>query len=369
MSAVVRIDLSGLARRMSAEVGAFTAWWLQELRATWIALVEKTSAGSAQRFVLDLSGEPGALRKADGAVVDLVAPLAVSQIGELTALRDSWPQAPASGRVVVLLPEAATLVCELRLPPIPERDVAAAVRLQLERRLPLPAEQLCLSWHVQQKYPDGSRAVIAAMARRRYVETLRDAIRSWRWRAVAIRPKSQSQMLNFNLLPAPASRWSFAMERREVRMAWSAFALCVVYMLAVGGQWWYERASLADTLQHARKQLGEMSRRERELSDGAAPLAAIRELMRAPTASEALAAVSLALPTDSWMYRLDIQAFAAGPTLRAEGYTQAPASAVAALERSPQLQAVELIETSAAEMGGTGNRIALKARLVGGDGP
>src|SRR5262245_33024247 len=194
MSAVITARMQSVAARASDEANTFIAWWLHELREAWLATSARFASGPSRRVVIDLTEKRGDLRALDESV---------------------GADVPAKAWATVLLPESCVLKCELRLPPVPERDVARVVELQLERKLPLPREQLYVDWRVREVLADRVRIVDVVMARRTLVDGFRDSMRARGWRPVAVTSKEPEGRQHFNLLPAPTRRLSFAVGTRE----------------------------------------------------------------------------------------------------------------------------------------------------------
>lgn len=336
--------MSAVLVRVSDELNAFAAWWLHELRDAWAAASERLAPERSRHFVIDLTERRGDL----------------ADLPELIA-----EKAPANARTTVFLPESSVLKCELRLPPVADRDVDRVVELQLERKLPLPQEQLYVDWRVREVLPDRSRIVEVIMARRTIVDRLREVVRSHGCRAIAITSKEVDGKQRFNLLPAPTRRLSFAIGTRERYLAWSAAALILVYAAVAIGKGWMERASVRDDLTQARAQTMEIKKQRAVLATESKPIALLDEIMQQPSAAEGLVAVSSAFPTDSWIYQADIRALATGVSVSLEGYAPSATSLLQGLESSGRLDAVELIEATTAGTGSGSERVELKARMRG----
>jgi hypothetical protein len=336
--------MSAALLRASDELNAFVAWWLHELREAWAAARERLAPERSRPIIIDLSERRGEL----------------SDLQEIVA-----ENAPANARATVLLPEPSVLKCELRLPPVAVRDIARVVGLQLERKLPLPQEQLYVDWRVREVLPDRSRIVDVIMARRTVVDHLREAIRARGWRPVAITSREADGKQQFNLLPSPTRRLSFAVGTRERYLAWSAGALIVVYVAVAAGKGWMERASVRDDLTQARAQTMEIKKQRAVLATESKPIALLDEVMRQPSAAEGLAAVSSAFPRDSWIYQADVRALATGVSMTLEGYAPSATSLLQGLESSGRLDAIELIEATSTGAGSASERVELKARMRG----
>lgn len=363
MSSIAAARIQSAAARASDEVNAFVAWWLHELRDTWLAASERLAPERAQHFVVDLTGPRAAIHRQGSS--DSSIEFDCSSL-DLPGLQQVWPQnAPIAARATVLLPEASVLTCELRLPPVAERDVARAVELQLERKLPLPKDQLYVDWRIRESLPDRSRIVDVLIARRTAVDRLRDGVRAWGWRPVAIANKGPDGRQRFNLLPPPTRRLSFAVGTRERYLAWTAVALVFVYAAVAVGKGWLERASVRDELAQARSQTTRIEKQRALLAKEGKPIALLDEIMRQPAAAEGLVAVSSALPHDTWIYQADIRTLGSGVSMNLEGYTPSATSLLQGLQSSNRLEQIELIEATSAGLGSGSERVELKARMRG----
>ena len=344
MSAVMTARMQSVAARASGEANAFIAWWLHELRETWRAASERFASGQSRHFVIDLA------EKRDGS----------------TVLDESiGTDVPTKTAATVLLPESCVLKCELRLPPMGERDVARVVELQLERKLPLPREQLYVDWRVREVLADRARIVDVVMARRTVVDGFRESVRARGWRPVAITTKEPAGREHFNLLPAPTRRLSFAVGTRERYLAWSAVGLVFLYIVVAIGKGWLDRTSVGDDLEKARVQTTKIEQQRALLVTEGRPIALLHEVMLQPSAADGLVAVSSALPHDSWIYQADIRALPSGVAVNLEGYTSSSTSLLQGLEGSGRLEAIELVEATSAGVGSGSERVQLKARLRG----
>jgi hypothetical protein len=348
MSAVITARMQSVAARASDEANAFIAWWLHELRETWRVASERFAPGQSRHFVIDLSEQHGGLATLDESI---------------------GADVPAKTSTTVLLPESSVLKCELRLPPVAERDVARVVELQLERKLPLPREQLYVDWRVREVLADRARIVDAVMARRTVVDGFRQSVRSRGWRPVVITSKEPEGRQHFNLLPAPTRRLSFAVGTRERYLAWSAVALVLFYVVVAIGKGWFDRASVSDDLEKARAQTTKIEKQRALLVTEGKPIALLHQVMAQPSAADGLVVISSALPHDSWIYQADIRALASGVTVNLEGYAPSSTSLLQGLEGSGRLDAIELVEATSAGVGSGSERVELKARLRGRAAP
>jgi hypothetical protein len=307
---------------VAAEFSAFAGWWLQELRDSWIAVIEKVA-----------------------------------------------PQR-ADGRTTVVLPESDLLACTLRLPPLAQRDVARVVDLQLERELPLARAEVYLDWHVREECADRSRVVDVVVARRSVVDRALETIRAQGRRPVAVTRTEPDGRQRFNLLPAPSRRLSLEFGKRERYLAWSAGALIVLYLAAFVGRAVFERLSVADELAQARTQMARIRDQRALLTDEGKPIVLLHEIMLQPSALDGVTAISEAVPKDSWIYQADIRAVTNGAvSLHLEAYSPTSTALLRGLETSGRFAAIELVQaTSTGQASGT-ERVELRARTAAGARP
>jgi hypothetical protein len=353
---------------VAQELNAFVAWWLHELRDTWVAVSERVAPQRAQHFIVDLSRPRAAIRRR-GATEALVE-FACGEQGELPDVQSIWPDgAPSTARATVVLPEAKVLTCEIRLPPLAERDVNRALELQLERKLPLSRDQLYVDWRVREILPDRSRLIDVLVARRTTVDRVRDSVRAWGWRAVAVTHKEADTRQRLNLLPPPTRRLSFDVGQRERYLAWGAAALLLLCVTIGVAKAWMERASVRDELVQARAQAEGLEKRRALLATEGKPIAQLRELMAQPSAAEGLAAISSAVPHDSWIYQADIKTLPTGVTAQLEGYTPSATSLLQGLQASSRLEGIELVEAASSGVASGVERVELKARVRSGTAP
>lgn len=353
---------------LRAACGELFAWWLQELREARAAAAEMYAPVRSPRFQVQLSAEQGVLKRTG----DASAEWRVFQMEhqQVPPLEQIWTGAkPSNARLDLVMPEAQVLVFDLQLPPMAEHDLKDAVELQLERKLPLPREQLYVDWIVTRKLSDRSRHIKVAAARRAHVDQWRDRFRPWGWRVARVTCPDADHDRRFNLLPRSSTRVSLAMGRREVLLAWSALSLIVCYGVVTGSQWIYERTSLATTIRDARTQVEKVRQLRAAFAAEAAPLAELKRLAELPSAASALALLSTSLPANSWLYQAEIHTAETDPVITMEGYTPSAASLVQALEQAQQFNSIQLIEASRADPASAANRVKLKLELRGGQQP
>jgi hypothetical protein len=209
---------------------------------------------------------------------------------------------------------------------------------------------------------DRSRLIDFVVARRRTVDRVRESLRAWGWRAIAVTHQSARERPWSNLLPPLPRRLSFNIGPRERYLAWSAAALIFLYITIAVGTSLIDRASVKNDLRQARVQLASIEKQRAALSLEGKPLAQLNELMAQPSAAEGLAAISSAVPHDAWIYQADIKALPGGVTAQLEGYTPSATSLLQVLQQSNRLESIELVGAASAGPK-AGERVELKARL------
>lgn len=353
---------------VAAECGSFIAWWAQELRDARTSFMQHVVPQRAQQFILDVSEGRASLTRngrQPGQQLQFEMP-----DGRLPELREVWAGAgvaPRKAHVSIALPEVSVLMVQLRLPPLGEREVEGAIALQLERKLPLPREQVYIDWRVAEKLPDRSRLVDVAVARRSHVMHWRDQVRAWGWRIASIGCRDASGQLRFNLLPSPVPRLNFAFGRRERMLTYGALALSAAYLATVVGQWSYERVSLRERIAEAQIEVAKVDELRALLKKESKPVASLLQLMKAPAADRTLAAMSVVMPRHAWLYQADIQSVTDAPiTVSLEGYTPSATTLLQSLEQSEQFEGVQLVEVVTTDPALGLERVKLKARGQGG---
>lgn len=354
--------IARLAHRARTEAGAFGAWWIQELREAVAALGESLGSRSAVRFVVEIDGDHAVLRRVGrSASSEEEKRFPVGSNGEFPDAAQVWPDgAPANARAEVVLPPNATLLCPLSLPPVSDRDLPAVVDLQLERKLPLSRDRLYLDWHPTNKASDGPRSVLAVVAHRSFVESLRAGITAWGWRLTAVRPSES--LPNFNLLPERSHALRHSFSQRDRQLTVSALALVCCYGFVVAGQWLYERLGVEDAVLEGESKIATVSKLQRDLDQMSQPVMALRRVMATPSAGDTLLAVGASIPSDAWLYQAEIHAGARESVLELEGFAPSPAVLVESLEHSAHFHSVTLVEAGSNEVGSSIQRFKVTAR-------
>jgi len=270
--------------------------------------------------------------------------------GELPQERhDFWPEAADGTAVHVVLPQSAVLIRRVWLPAEAAKDLAAVVELQLERELPVPRDQVHADWHIEAHDRDRSRIEVAiAIAWRREIEQLLDALNRWQLRVVAIGVDLEAGAAVFNLSPHRARRSTGKLSSIDRLLSVGAAVLALAYAGIVGSQWLGERIAVERELSRTRAAASRVERALAELAGRREPLVRLQRLMAAASSAEILSALTAAVPHDSWLQQLDIRCRDDGDcSIRFTAATSAVAALVQHLEQSPYFENVELQSSTA----------------------
>lgn len=360
--------LRGRIEQLGNELAALTRWWVHEVREAWHDFLERIAPLRARRYLIRLHGGGGSVTRIGTQQETEAREFSFSESGELPALQQFWQeQAPGHARAFVVLPAASVLMCELQLPPIRAAQLRDAVALRMERELPLPAEQVCMDWKPVPRGNEGAQALSVAIARRAEVQRVRDAVHSWGWTVVGVGLWSDSGRPAFDLLPRQ-QLFEFALGVRERRLLAVAAGLCVLWCAVTLGQWGFERSKLAAPLAQARVETEQIRTRKAALQKLSAPLLELNKAMQEASVTEVLAALSAAVPSDTWVYQFDARSAGTDKSstgeVKLEAYTVAATSLIEQLQASRRFTQVRLLESTASGLESGGDRVKLTAQLA-----
>lgn len=357
-----------LMARLGSELAALARWWIHEVREAWHDFMERIAPQRARRYLIRLHGGGGSVTRIGTQQQIEAREFSLSESGELPSLQQFWPeQAPGRARAFVALPEASVLMCELQLPPIRAAQLRDAVALRMERELPLPADQVCVDWKPVPRGNEGAQALSVAIARRAEVQRVRDAVHSWGWTVVGVGLWSEGGRPAFDVLPRQ-QLFEFTLGVRERRLLGAAATLCVLWCAVTLGQWGFERSKLAVPLAQARVATEQIRTRKAELQKLGAPLVELNKTMQETSVTEVLAALSAAVPSDTWVYQFDARSTGTDKSttgeVKLEAYTVAATSLIEQLQASRRFAQVRLLESTASGLETGGDRVKLTAQLA-----
>lgn len=346
-----------VTRRLYDESVALWKWWTGEVRDA-IEAVATFSERQAPRYMLVAERDRWVLRKKQSNEEETVIESEGTAIPSAPAVATG--DAPATPLTIVL-PQAAVLLLDLRLPPMPDRDIGNALELQLERELPLGRESLAVRWRVIHKLDSGAREIAVAAVRKQFIEQLLKDVAAAGWRVLALRSSADDRSAAFDFGASGSDRSHT--HRYDSRLAALAIGFVSAWLLIVAGQWVYERQALDDQIVQARVQVEEFERASKALSGEGKPLHALEDLQAKVTAQEALAAISSAMPPNAWIYYFDFQPHDDEPaSVKIAGYAPTATDLVDALQANGQLDEVTLVQAMAEE-GAERERLEITTRL------
>jgi hypothetical protein len=331
--------------RVGPEVMAFARWWVRQLR---------DLAETLARYLL-----PGWVKP----VLVRVESDAVMEVGQDTLLTRSGEHVDT--RATLLLSPSQVLTHEIQLPLAVERELDAAVDLQLERQLPLPRSQASIYWRVVSRDRASRQLRVQVyVAQRQQLERFGERLSACGLRmtrvAVVVGPKH----FEGNLLPQRPRAHPLRMTRLDRRLAMSCVALGVMACIVVASQWVLERVRLNAELARVEPLAQRARAFARDLRHGSAGSEALIAMMGRPDAVDVLRTLTSDIPSDTWLYELEIKA---SPNdayqLKLVGYTPAATMFVDALEKHPTFEGVRLVSAASAGLGTTRDRLTVTARF------
>lgn len=301
-------------RRVANACVELVKWWRGEMRETGQALLRQLPNRRSPELLLRIGAASVTLeRRAEGAW-QVIGTIPACEDGSWAAELPGLSLEQREARTALVFENAEFYFDEIELPLATERHLASAVRLQLERRLPLPLDQLLTDHQViaRDKRGDTLRVRIA-VAHRERVEEWRKRAASWRLSPVSASAANADGGIAFNLLKRRRDplRWTpTPLDLRLMRIA--AVGACACLAL-VGAQWIRERSVVNGRTAELHARAQELTTQRAELSTRAAPLLALRELVALPSSPELLAKLSTAVPTSAWFSHIDLATPVEGP--------------------------------------------------------
>jgi hypothetical protein len=274
-------------------------WWRMELRdlAQW-GLRQLPSRKSPE-VLLRVVNQQLSIERREQADWKPFANLAHDADGsaELPAL----PADLRDARTAIGLADSEFFFDEFELPLATERHLASVLRLQLERRLPIPLTEL-LSDH-QVLSTDKKRGVLrvrVAVAHRDRVEKLRELATRLGLNPVSAGLLSVEGSLQFNLLRRRRDPLRWHPSPLDLRLMKLAAGAAAALLAVIGAQWMYERAQVRDAVEELRAQADQLRTTRAELNQQAEPVLALRRASQVSAAPELLATLSRAVLAPAW---------------------------------------------------------------------
>ncbi len=299
----------GVLLRMRDGVREFTGWWSGELREIGGLLLRHLPSRRTPTAFLQVRPDALVVRQLVGTGWKTVAEVPAPG-GNLPTELAGLPAELTGARAAILVEESELLFCEFELPLAAERQISSVLRLQLERELPLPLEQLLFDRQIISR--DRSRELLGvrvAVVRRERIEALRDLVVRSGLVPVAAGPGAEGALAyNFLARRRDPLRWRPSPLDRRLMQATAAGL--VMLLIVLGAQWWHERslvgAQAAELHAQATRIADERARLVRESS----PLSALQTIVATRDAAAVLASLSRGMPASAWFNHVEITAHA-----------------------------------------------------------
>ncbi len=328
--------LSRLFARASA-VRELFEWWRGELRDLAQSLLRQLPSRKSPELLLRVSATSISVERRKGAEMEVVGTVPVGGDGTWPADLPGLSPELRGARAAIVLPAGELHTCEFELPLAAERHLSSVLRLQLERSLPLPLEQLLVDRQIvaRDRKRDTMR-VRAVVAHRERVEALRDHVAGWGLNPVSAGVIAADGTPEFNLLKRRRDpiRWSpTPLDLKLMKVAGAAAAALVVL---VGAQWTRERFAVNEQIADLRAQAEKISAARAEVSARAKPLLALQSIVASTEAPELLSKLSTAVPASAWFSHIDLTTPVGAPgTLKLTGNVTSQEEVIAALKSTP----------------------------------
>lgn len=328
------------------EISSFMAWWFRELREIVETLAERLLPGWVK---------PVLVRVESGIVMEVSKGFPLEEGAN-----------PAGARAILLLSSSQVLTHEITLPFAVERELDAAIELHLERELPLPRSQACIHWRVVKRDRVNRQLRIRVhVAHREQLEKFGELLVARGLRMSRVAVATAADAFEGDLLPQRTRAHPLRITQLDRRLAMTCVALAVIAGGITAAQWILERSRVNAEL----ARVGEQARRARslarEIKHGSAGADALIALMARPDAVDVLRTLTSDVPSDTWMYELEIKASStAGYQVKLGGYAPAATTFVSALEKQPKFDGVRLVSAMSAGIGTARDRLTVTARFV-----
>jgi hypothetical protein len=344
-SGIARVQVT--ARGILAECTAFFSWWLHELRELGEATLARVAPKLSQRVLVRFAGET-----------------AIAVIGTEEHPLDAV-HSMRGARAVLMIDSSDALIHEVSLPAAVERELDHAIELYLERELPLPPQQLCTDWSIVRRDRDHHLIVVRILVvRREDVERMRNRIMACGLRPVRAAILGANAELIGDVLTRPRSH--FALRSLDRRLAGIVVSLAAATAGVIAAQWTYERVQVGQEVERVRSIAQSAQALADRLARDAAAANALARIMRQSDAADVLKTLTTVVPSDSWVYALNVGPAPSG-TLQIEldGFTPTATVLVDLLDKAPELEEVRLVSATSAGLGAGQDRLHVTARWAG----
>jgi hypothetical protein len=351
---------------MMSSLRQFLAWWLNELRETGSDLLSRIAPRLAARAYVRFESSSGSVVSHQGHGRTEMFTFNRTAEGQWPAELDEHPQRNAlrGMRAVIVLPKDDVLIQELALPESVERDLDQAVRLFLERHLPVATEAVYLDRRIVSRSREQHRITVRLLiARCDRVDELRDVVTAWGLRPVRIGFADADGGVSGNFIPRRIRREQFQLSFLERRLAVAAATLVIGVSGLIGGQWIYERVQVGREAEATGARAASARSLAAKLKRETAAADALISTMKQPDALDVLAALTTRMPADAWAYQLEVSAPPAQPAdIRVSGFAPTATIMIDQLEQAPEFESVRLASATSAGLGTGKDRVQIVAR-------
>jgi hypothetical protein len=343
-----------------AEAVELARWWLAELDSIVREVLRTVAPRRFNDSVLTLGADGGTLLvRGNG---DPHA-LAVVTGPDGVAFADAEASQQAKGlRARIALASDEVLAYDVKLPAKAERELRAAIDLDVERSLPIARRDVLVDFAVTERQRETQQITVrVSAAHRTRVETAQAQAVSLGLRVVAIGVATPNGEVEGNFLDEGRPRSTEAgMLNRRLLTGLAASALVGIGTLL--GQQLYERNVVQRELAALEPLASAARDLERQISARQPLFRELAAIMRAPDSVDALIALTSAVPDENWVQNVEILApLGNAPALHWTGFSAEAGGFVETLQRSPDLADVTLVSTVTTE--GQPARLELTAVL------
>lgn len=338
------------------------AWWRAELRdlAQWA--LRQLPSRSTPEVLLRVSGERISVeRRAAQSWTPVLAFTHDAAVGDLPEL----PPTLKGARAAIALDDSEFYFDDLQFPVGVVRHLASAVKLQLERLMPVPLTGL-LTDHVvaATDRKQGRLRVRVVVAHRQRIEQLRDLAEKLGLTPVSAGAISADHALQFNLLRRRRDPVSWSLTPLDARLAKLAGAAAILLVAVIGSQWALERVQVNDGIGELHAQADKLRATRDRLTMQAEPLIDLTAVSNASSAPGLLATLSSAVPAPTWFSHVELITPAEGAaTLQLTGEVTSRDDLVKALSAVPGMRGIEIGSAFSGEILGK-DRVELTAQYL-----
>jgi hypothetical protein len=342
-------------RRIGSELQRLLDWWLGELRDSGHAALAHLFPRRADRVWLYIEAGKARIRWTSKGAEHEAGPV------ELDQLPNALADARRGTRTRIQLDLSRVLLRDIVVPDLPERELADIVALQAERVLPLKTDALYVDWRIKTRMPEQHRLVITVAAmKRRELDALRGKVSGAGLRVDAIQA-GEGAGFNFSGLWL----WSATVgwNRTDRLLALSFTCLMLFWGGLVVSRMLYERDRIGALVADEHAKAGPARLLQHRIEERIEPMERIERLMTTPTATDLVATLTEAIPSDTWVYSAEVSGNP-GVTvqgMKIAGFTPTATLLVQRLAKNPALRSVRLVRSTS---GGIGiDRFEIAAQL------